>query len=583
MITIADKNNWVVSTISALVLHIGILIALVSQMNAGISQKRQTEISILSIPSTSNAVPVNSTTIVRPVAVSNSLSQSSIKHDRLATQVPDATKAKAAKTFEKATVSQPVELAALDAAGASENVAISNNPRPLTGTSDIKAVDTVKPDLAKPVRDTAEKLKEASDTAATLARTRNEYIQDSGKNTVHARLNSSQNQQRAKILPLSASVARSSATLKRVEPASPSPLKPRTLPVARKMEAATGVIITPVAVKAPIPTAVIVQRQPAISTATNSPIIKNHAQKSRTDIHHGRLEPTRGQKPVPTAVVTITPQRRAIVSTAQFDKSAKTKKQLVAASKQKKARKLVRIAKIRIGPANTVAAIRPETVLSPDKRTDNTKLTQLIRPNQTRLRDQRNNAQSNRRKIGKLLTYLKFQEEDNCFVALPTITKKGQPELVGFGRSERPWSQFLDGITHTTKLAVPSRLAKISAHQCQVTSFIHGSSAYPSFTITLALQNNIIKTGDFLAGSLLNINGRHLNLLLIDDEGTAQLLNNFVTTGDDRSHFFNSTEQYRQSHINISTSFGNRYRRSFGECQIFRSHARHIPARGHGI
>lgn len=512
MITIADKNNWVVSTISALVLHIGILIALVSQMNAGISQKRQTEISILSIPSTSNAVPVNSTTIVRPVAVSNSLSQSSIKHDRLADQTPDATKARAENTFEKVTISQPVELAALDAAGASENVAISNNPRPLTGTSDIKAVDTVKPDLVKPVRDTAEKLIEASDMAATLARTRNEYIQDSGKNTVHARLNSSQNQQRAKILPSSASVA-------------------------RKMEAATGVIITPVAVKAPIPTAVIVQRQPAISTATNSPIIKNHAQKSRTDIHHGRLEPTRGQKSVPTAVVTITPQRRAIVSAAQFNKPAKTKKQLVAASKPKKARKLVRIAKIRIGPANTVAAIRPETVLSPDKRTDNTRLTQLIRPNQIRLRDQRNNAQSNRRKFGKLLTYLKFQEEDNCFVALPTITQKGQPELVGFGRSERPWSQFLNGITHTTKLAVPSRLAKISAHQCQVTSFIHGSSAYPSFTITLALQNNIIKTGDFLAGSLLNINGRHLNLLLIDDEGTAQLLNNFVTTGDDRSHF----------------------------------------------
>lgn len=512
MITIADKNNWVVSTILALVLHIGILIALVSQMNAGISQKRQTEISILSIPSTSNAVPVNSTTIVRPVAVSNSLSQSSIKHDRLADQTPDATKAKAANTFEKVTISQPVELAALDAAGASENVAISNNPRPLTGTSDIKAVDTVKPDLVKPVRDTAEKLIEAPDMAATLARTRNEYIQDSGKNTVHARLNSSQNQQRAKILPSSASVA-------------------------RKMEAATGVIITPVVVKAPIPTAVIVQRQPAISTATNSPIIKNHAQKSRTDIHHGRLEPTRGQKSVPTAVVTITPQRRAIVSAAQFNKPAKTKKQLVAASKPKKARKLVRIAKIRIGPANTVAAIRPETVLSPDKRTDNTRLTQLIRPNQIRLRDQRNNAQSNRRKFGKLLTYLKFQEEDNCFVALPTITQKGQPELVGFGRSERPWSQFLNGITHTTKLAVPSRLAKISAHQCQVTSFIHGSSAYPSFTITLALQNNIIKTGDFLAGSLLNINGRHLNLLLIDDEGTAQLLNNFVTTGDDRSHF----------------------------------------------
>jgi len=185
-----------------------------------------------------------------------------------------------------------------------------------------------------------------------------------------------------------------------------------------------------------------------------------------------------------------------------------------------------------------VAAIRQKKVLLPGKRTENTRLAQLIRPNQIRLKDQSNNAQSNRRKFGELLTYLKFQEEDNCFVALPTITPKGQPELVGFGRSERPWSQFLNSITHTTKLAVPSRLAKISAHQCQVTSFIHGSGAYPSFTITLALQNSVIKTGDFLAGSLSNINGRHLNLLLIDDEGTAQLLNNFVTTGDDgRSHF----------------------------------------------
>ena len=140
--------------------------------------------------------------------------------------------------------------------------------------------------------------------------------------------------------------------------------------------------------------------------------------------------------------------------------------------------------------------------------------------------------------FGKVVNFLKFYNSENpCFLAIPTTTNQRKIELSGFSNIKNSWPRFQKALAQNTNFEIAGRLADISNAQCQVMTFVRQSSSYPSYSISMQLDYSSIKNSEFITGKLFIDEGRYLNLILIDDEGTAININKYVNIGKNASSF----------------------------------------------
>ena len=140
--------------------------------------------------------------------------------------------------------------------------------------------------------------------------------------------------------------------------------------------------------------------------------------------------------------------------------------------------------------------------------------------------------------FAKVVNFLKFYNSENsCFLALPSISNQEKMVLSGFSNEKSSWPRFQKALVQNTKFGIAGRLASISDAQCQVMTFARQSSSYPSYSVSLQLDYSTIKNGEFIAGKIFTDEGRYLNLLLVDDEGTAININQYVNIKKNSSTF----------------------------------------------
>ena len=140
--------------------------------------------------------------------------------------------------------------------------------------------------------------------------------------------------------------------------------------------------------------------------------------------------------------------------------------------------------------------------------------------------------------FAKVVNFLKFYNSENsCFLALPSISSKEKMILSGFSNEKSSWPNFQKALAENTRFETPGRLASISDAQCQVITFARQSNSYPSYSVSLQLDYSSIKNGEFIAGKIFIDEGRYLNFLLVDDEGTAININRFVNIEKNNSTF----------------------------------------------
>ncbi len=654
-----EQRNWFVSTLIALVLHIAIFLAFISQMNAGISRKPQTEISIVDMPTLMDPSQkaVNAAKTIRPNVATHALSQQEKNHKRLSGKPLQAEPAIVENDAQRPARPAPAMIAALE--NDSARIARSDTAIPasksdttiaLTPSTNIGSIGIVTPESQVPLKNAAAQLPQAPAQKTALSKAVKKYAIDANNTPTITKAAMPRNFRRIEVASVGSKKAKSAATSVRVASAPAAAEKPAVAGAPTRLQQSILAIrpkqsISPTAPKrvssaiaaekaneaerlentstATLPQKTDTAIKPQNTVSASRP--KSALSATRPDQAISAVRPdtaisaTRPDKPVsatrpdkplsairpdkplsairPDSTISATrpvasgtaikpetpssairPAKNARLPVTPKPTTASRTGTTAIANKLKtipsRAR---RPGKLRIqiltkapitrvqqktGPARIIASRaktatrvlqnRPTTAVKPLKPTNSTqakpqrfvarkvesrRLALVIRPTQSLRKKRQATLREGRLKYGRLNKYLEEQKGSTCLVALSFISKEGQVRISGIGRAVNPWARYLENLSQQTRLAIPASLARISDHQCQVASFIRRAETYPVFKVQFNLEKNEIKTGDFLKGTLSNIGDNYLNLYLVDDEGTAQRLNSFLTSDENGRHF----------------------------------------------
>jgi hypothetical protein len=133
----------------------------------------------------------------------------------------------------------------------------------------------------------------------------------------------------------------------------------------------------------------------------------------------------------------------------------------------------------------------------------------------------------------QVLQYLADYEGDGCFLALPSPGLEGRVRLDGFSVALETTARFAEQLVHLTGIEVETTGHTVSADQCRALSFARSLATYPAPGLQIRPSSRSIASGDVLVGSIKNVHKKMLYLLVIDDEGKVQEIQNLFqdTTG----------------------------------------------------
>lgn len=267
---------------------------------------------------------------------------------------------------------------------------------------------------------------------------------------------------------------------------------------------------------------------PAIQTRKTTRVSTSYLKKPNSITTVARVKTSRSQHTISSSqsmkAAKPKPSNPVAIST-------KTAKQITPKSSSTKLVSHLRIGRIKTAKANTnnSQAVKNNTSI---------KVARLARPIQ--IAPKTLSEPTNRQVDGfaKIVNFVKFYNSENpCFLALPVISNADKMVLTGFSNEKSSWPRFQKALAQNTKFGTTGRLASISDAQCQVIKFARQSNSYPSYSVSLQLDFPSIKNGEFIAGKIYINDGQHLDLLLVDDEGTAININRFVKIDKDYSTF----------------------------------------------
>lgn len=128
-----------------------------------------------------------------------------------------------------------------------------------------------------------------------------------------------------------------------------------------------------------------------------------------------------------------------------------------------------------------------------------------------------------------VLDFLRDYQGGGCFVVLPSARLGGLVGLDGFAAEKDRLTAFMGEFRNATGVLAEANLDPVSNAQCRALSFARTMPRYPAFSLYFELENSRLRSGDRLFGTIHNVDERPLHLLLVDDEGTVQSVDGFVT------------------------------------------------------
>ncbi len=581
MVFRSEISSWAASTLAALVLHLALLFALVEQMKAGIARKSETEISILSLPSMSTSTTAKPTElqVIKPDIVSNTEDVQTINRERIVQQPLNATAPEQDKDIRKIDAPKPDQLAAIISDADSLKTTAGKNATSLQQTRDMERIDRISPDGSK--KSASQSWEQANRTVATAQTTKN--IKDHQRKTAVAKNIFAAvipEKQKTRFKKPQIEIASPLVQPKTTKPAKPRNVKraKSTSPLVVASSSKPGTATTVVSrlrVEAPPPErpkAEVLKRKNVSSAALDvvpSRVVTRPAAKTKT-------QPT-VNKAQPSKIVTSNTQA---TKPSRFSKQAKVKQTRIETAPVKSVRNINRILTKSVLPMLSRGQAQPDAVhlKRPEHKpvlvaSITVKAAQRVRPTALKASaPDKNlpvqnefafltppkidfsvitsvNAQLLGKKLNQVVKTLATQDVDSCFFAYPNVTYDNRLELVGFSRTKNLWPGFLNNIKQDKDFLLPTKFTAITDDQCQAVNFAQSKHDSSANSLSIVLKNGNILSGQFLEGKLLNVNNRHLVLLLVDDGGAVQNLTSLVSDLDDGPQF--------SLQMNAAASFAN--------------------------
>lgn len=126
------------------------------------------------------------------------------------------------------------------------------------------------------------------------------------------------------------------------------------------------------------------------------------------------------------------------------------------------------------------------------------------------------------------LESLQMFESGECMLILPRTAGLMRTAFSAFGLRPYAAELFQREMERQHAVDLSISMSPLADAQCAVTEFVRSLPSYPLFSMRIELDRDVIKSGETLHGFLREASGQ-LSLILIDDEGFAHNVNQFLS------------------------------------------------------
>ncbi len=139
--------------------------------------------------------------------------------------------------------------------------------------------------------------------------------------------------------------------------------------------------------------------------------------------------------------------------------------------------------------------------------------------------------------VNELITRIRARLADTCLLAIPQQGSNDIPELVLMGSNENSMRALADAVLADLTPQPTQRRVLIDNRQCAALNFARENRNYPTFRLSISLDETSIESGTELSGTIGNAAGRYVSLLLVDDNGVVQDLGDELTFTSGEARF----------------------------------------------
>jgi serine/threonine-protein kinase len=127
-------------------------------------------------------------------------------------------------------------------------------------------------------------------------------------------------------------------------------------------------------------------------------------------------------------------------------------------------------------------------------------------------------------RVRRLSTYVRQFDGGPCFYLSPLALGDAKAEIEGYGTETKAFQEFTEDFKLINGFDADVIMRPIAAAQCGITRFLRLIDTGRDPAVRFTLQNYNVRAGQSLNGSIAGAAGRHVEVLLVTDDGRLQTL-----------------------------------------------------------
>ena len=131
----------------------------------------------------------------------------------------------------------------------------------------------------------------------------------------------------------------------------------------------------------------------------------------------------------------------------------------------------------------------------------------------------------------KIVDFIRSYGGGDCFIALPAMDRDGVVTFQTFGRDKAREDEFRHALGEIDELRTEISSGDVADPQCLALGFARATKRYPGFSLVIDLNEARWPAAPNCPARCSTPKGRDLHLLLVDDEGTVQSIDSFLSAG----------------------------------------------------
>jgi hypothetical protein len=124
-----------------------------------------------------------------------------------------------------------------------------------------------------------------------------------------------------------------------------------------------------------------------------------------------------------------------------------------------------------------------------------------------------------------------------CLVATPRRDPAGDVALEFMAANEADILTFSRDLLADVATPPPQRNVLVDPRQCSALNFVREGARYPTFPLAIAVQAEVVTSGERLVGALQGARGQYVSMIVIDDNGVVQDLSAYLSFSGDTVNF----------------------------------------------